>query len=339
MAIAFGNLTTSNQNPGGSSQTLSVNCSAGTDRALFVVITMANSTNFNNATYNGIAMTLVNNQNYSGFAQRQACFYLANPDTGANNLVINFTGSQWSSTSIMAQSLTGASQTAPTNYASNGGSVTPHTESITISANDVIYLSGISNGGQSFNYDIAGSSRTPAFNGHNTNKIVEGAWSSTSLSAGSKDCVTKADSGNITNHRWALSEASVATPTITLSESSLTGFDYVEGSGPSGEQTFTVSGDDLTASATVTAPTNYEVSETSGSGYASSIVLTQTGGNIDGEPVTIYVRLKAGLSPATYNEQIDVTSTGATTQSISVGGTVTAAPVSGTQGSWWYFLK
>ena len=92
-------------------------------------------------------------------------------------------------------------------------------------------------------------------------------------------------------------------------------------------QTFTVSGEDLTASATVTAPTNYEVSLSSGSGFANSVSLTQTSGDIDGEPKTVYVRLKASLSEANYNsETLTVASTGATTKNITLNGSVTAAP-------------
>lgn len=210
MALAFGNLTTSNQNPASNSQTLAVNCSSGTDRGLFVVITMTNTVNFASATYNGVAMTLVSSRQYSGLSQRQAAYYLANPATGTNNLVINFTGNQWNPTSIMAQSFTGVDTTAGVE-ASNGASTTPHSRSLTISNNSVIYATGISNNAQSFNYDIGGSSRTASFNGHNVNKIVEGAWSATGLSAGAQNVTTKADFGTITNNRFEIKEA-VASP-------------------------------------------------------------------------------------------------------------------------------
>lgn len=120
-----------------------------------------------------------------------------------------------------------------------------------------------------------------------------------------------------------------SSPTITLSESALSGFTYVEGSGPSSEQSFTVSGDDLTANVMLTPPTNYEISTGTGGGFSATnpITLTQSGGDIDSEPVTIYVRLKSGLSEASYNnEDIDATSTDATTQSVTCSGSVTGAP-------------
>jgi len=114
-----------------------------------------------------------------------------------------------------------------------------------------------------------------------------------------------------------------STPTITLSESSLNGFSYVVGSGPSAEQTFTAQGSDLTANITITAPTNYEISETSGSGYTSPIVLTQSGGAV--ASTTIYTRLKSGLSVGSYDsEDITASSTGATNKTVTCSGDVTA---------------
>ena len=112
-----------------------------------------------------------------------------------------------------------------------------------------------------------------------------------------------------------------STPIITLSESSLTGFSYVVGSGPSSEQSFTAEGSDLTADITITAPTNYEISETSGSGYTSPITLTQVGGTVS--TTTIYVRLKSGLSVGDYNsEVITASSAGATSKTVTCSGTV-----------------
>lgn len=115
-----------------------------------------------------------------------------------------------------------------------------------------------------------------------------------------------------------------STPTISLSPTSLSGFTYVAGSGPSAEQTFTASGSNLTANISLSAPTNYEISTSSGSGFGSSITLTQSGGTVSN--TTIYVRLKAGLSVGTYNsEDITASSSGATTQNVTCSGTVTAA--------------
>ena len=115
---------------------------------------------------------------------------------------------------------------------------------------------------------------------------------------------------------------SVGSPTIVVNPTSLSGFLYVVGSGPSAEQTFTVNGTNLTNNITLTAPTNYEISLTSGAGFTSSLNLTQTLGIVP--LTTIYVRLKAGLLVNSYNgENIQATSTGATTQNVTCNGNVT----------------
>ncbi|MBS3742120.1 MAG: lamin tail domain-containing protein, partial [Candidatus Cloacimonetes bacterium] len=112
------------------------------------------------------------------------------------------------------------------------------------------------------------------------------------------------------------------TPTIIVDPSSLSGFSYVEGNGPSAEQTFTIEGTNLTDDISITAPTNYEISETSGSGFGSPITLPQTGGSVGLD--TIYVRLKAGLSAGDYNnEDITCSSSGASSKIVTCNGSVT----------------
>jgi uncharacterized repeat protein (TIGR02543 family) len=114
----------------------------------------------------------------------------------------------------------------------------------------------------------------------------------------------------------------VTQATLTVSITTLSGFTYEAGSGPSTEQSFTVSGSNLTANLVVTPSTNYEISSTSGSGFGSSVTLTPTTGTVAN--TTIYIRLKAGLAVANYNlENIAATSSGATTQNVSCSGSVT----------------
>lgn len=110
-------------------------------------------------------------------------------------------------------------------------------------------------------------------------------------------------------------------PSITLAPTSLTGFTYLLGNGPSSEQIITAEGSDLTNDIVLTAPTNYEISETSGSGYTTPITLTQSGGTVS--TTTIYVRLKSELGVNDYNsENITATSIGATQKVVSCSGNV-----------------
>lgn len=116
-----------------------------------------------------------------------------------------------------------------------------------------------------------------------------------------------------------------SSPDITVDPSSLTGFTYVAGGGPSLEKSFTVSGINLTADISITASANYEISTTSGSGYTSPITLIQNGGTVN--DTTIYVRLKAGLNAGNYfNEDITASSTGAIDKTVTCSGTVIPPP-------------
>ena len=111
-----------------------------------------------------------------------------------------------------------------------------------------------------------------------------------------------------------------STPLLSIS-SDVSGLDYFEGNGPSAEQTFSVSGINLTGNLDVTAPTNFEISSTSGSGFGSSVSLTPSSGSV--ASTTLYVRLAAGLSANTYTDVLTATSTGATSETINVSGVVT----------------
>ncbi|MEI6752786.1 MAG: hypothetical protein WCK78_06435 [Paludibacter sp.] len=113
------------------------------------------------------------------------------------------------------------------------------------------------------------------------------------------------------------------TPTI-ISSGTLTSFGYTVGSGPSSSQSFTASGSNLTANIVITAPANYEVSTSAGSGYSTSVTLTQAGGTV--ATTTIYARLVAGLSANTYTGNIAVASVGATAANVAVTGTVVPVP-------------
>jgi len=118
-----------------------------------------------------------------------------------------------------------------------------------------------------------------------------------------------------------------STPLITVTPTILTGFTYVEGSGPSDEQSFTISGENLTADISIAATTNYEISTGTGGSFSATnpIELTQTGGTVAEE--TIYVRLKAGLSVGDFNnEDIIASSTDATNKTVTCSGSVAAPP-------------
>jgi hypothetical protein len=114
-------------------------------------------------------------------------------------------------------------------------------------------------------------------------------------------------------------------PVLGTSVGALSAFNYVEGNGPSVNQTFTINGSLLTADVTVNASTNYEIS-TDGITYSSSSLnLVQTTGTL--ATTTIYVRLKANAIIGKYNENITIQSAGATTRNVACSGSVTSSAV------------
>ena len=120
-------------------------------------------------------------------------------------------------------------------------------------------------------------------------------------------------------------------PLISVSKSSLSTFAQTS-STPSAEQTYTVSGDNLTNDIDITAPTGFEISATSGSGFGSSITLAQSGGNIVGEPKTIYVQQNSAVL-GTVSGNIAHASTGATTKNTAVNGARTGTYYSKSTGN------
>jgi hypothetical protein len=118
-------------------------------------------------------------------------------------------------------------------------------------------------------------------------------------------------------------------PTLVVSPSTLSDFNYTVGSGPSVEQSYNLSGTFLTgypSDITVTAPANYEVSLSSGSGFASSILVPYGSATLGS--TTIYVRLIAGLSIGSYNSAVITNFGGGVISSTDVtcSGSVTAVP-------------
>lgn len=97
-------------------------------------------------------------------------------------------------------------------------------------------------------------------------------------------------------------------PAIAVNPEQLSGFGYVVGSGPSAEQSFTVTGINLESNVTITlSGTAFEMSTASGNAFAaeSPITLTPSDGSVT---QTVYVRLKSGLTVGNYTGSISVNS-------------------------------
>lgn len=102
--------------------------------------------------------------------------------------------------------------------------------------------------------------------------------------------------------------------------SSFTEFTYVLGNGPSASQTFKVEGTDLAGNLTITAPTNYQVSQ-NGSSWSNSVTLNKNAGD-DVPETTLYIRLNSGLAKGDYDGNITF-SDGTNNKTVAVEGSVT----------------
>ena len=110
-------------------------------------------------------------------------------------------------------------------------------------------------------------------------------------------------------------------PVIDVNPSSLD-FGYTHSDNTSAEQSFTLSGSLLTGAPgniTVSAPTNFEVSLTSGSGFGSSVQVPYTSTTLDN--TTIYTRFKPTAPSTDYSGNITNSGDGAAIANVAVSGT------------------
>ena len=116
------------------------------------------------------------------------------------------------------------------------------------------------------------------------------------------------------------------TPTLSVSSPILSGFTYSENAGPSGVQSYNLSGIDLSpvsGDVTVSGSTNYEVSNDN-LNFGPAIVISYSGGSFTDIPV--YVRLKSGLIEGVYNgESISNSGSGASDVFVTCNGNITCA--------------
>ena len=97
-------------------------------------------------------------------------------------------------------------------------------------------------------------------------------------------------------------------PVLTVTTTTLAGLNYLEGNGPSAEQSFTLNGMNLTEAVTLTmGGDDFEMSTETGDNFnaQTSIVLSPEAGSLN---QTIYVRLAEGLDVGSYTSTITVDS-------------------------------
>jgi len=194
-----GNTTSANPTPGASSKTQAHTHNTGDDGLIIAQFTMSNSRTYSGCTYGGQAMTQLYQINRSGLGQRMAFFYLENPPTGSNNLVVSFSGSQWNPISLHIRSFTNSGGVGTS--ARTGGQSTPNTQSLTVEDDSLIMITSCSVNAITSQQIPQGTNRT--YTQHNTNRqVATGAISAdTGHSAGSVALRSTSTFGSITLDR------------------------------------------------------------------------------------------------------------------------------------------
>lgn len=113
-----------------------------------------------------------------------------------------------------------------------------------------------------------------------------------------------------------------ATGLIEASVASLSAFSSTYGT-ESASQNFSVTGEDLTGDITVTAPTGFQVSLTEGSGYAASVILSPTAGDL--ASTAVYVRIPASATPATLSGDVVLSGGGAEAVNVTIPSSTVSA--------------
>ena len=105
---------------------------------------------------------------------------------------------------------------------------------------------------------------------------------------------------------------------LTVSPTSLTGFEAVAGSSASTPKSVAVVGSNLQNNVVVTPPAGYEVCATNNGTFNSTMTLTPSNGNVC---ANVFVRLSANNTPANYNGNMTIAS-GSTSVTVSLSGVV-----------------
>ena len=174
-------------------------------------------------------------------------------------------------------------------------------------------ISGSSAGG------IAGDGNFGNISNNNTSKANGAVWNNTYANSVLTGLTGPNSVWNTTTTPYTLLEPSSSVLTISLPAATLTS---CFGSSSISPTTFGVTGSDLTASVTITVPSDFEISTSLAGTYSSSLTLTNT----STVSQTLYVRLISSATAGDKTGTITATSTGASDVTTTVSGTVNALP-------------
>lgn len=177
-------------------------------------------------------------------------------------------------------------------------------ETLSIEFNGVVYTTGITISGSNWSWTVPNSAN-----------LTTGTYSVVATITDQAGYTLS----DVTSNELTISAAGV--PTIGVSLTQLSPFSTCTGSA-STEQTFTISGSSLTANVVISAPTGFEVSLSSGTGYAPSVTATIASGTLNS--TAVYVRMTTSAT-GTPSGNVTVVS-GSTSENVAVTGAVSAVP-------------
>jgi len=130
-------------------------------------------------------------------------------------------------------------------------------------------------------------------------------------------------STNLSASRWTVDDFAVTNsstpPAVDISTSTATlSFGFQAAGTTSAEKTFSFSAGNLTDDVTLTAPTNFSISKTSGGSFTKSLTYAKaTANNIS---QTVYVRFSPNVNNTTYNEKVTIATNGTGNKTVSLTG-------------------
>jgi hypothetical protein len=182
-APTIGNKTNSITTPVINTVTFSHNNGGGAKNYIFLLVGTNLSATFSGVTYNGVAMTKINETTDATLNYRWAWYKIAAPATGANNVVVTFGAAPYNPVSVFAWSVSDSGGEG--NYVFDAANTSPNSTNITISADSIIVGAAIGGANTGKDITLNGSSRALEFT-NNVNNYTYLSFSDTNLTAGSK---------------------------------------------------------------------------------------------------------------------------------------------------------
>lgn len=210
------------------------------------------------------------------------------------------------------------------------GTLTVNPKALTITANDVTKPFGdtLTSGAGSAAYTITSGGFVGTEGNGVTVTITYGTGAAAGDAAGSypnQVTPSAATGGTFTAGNYSITYASgtitvTADPTISTS-GTLSAVDTIYGTASPAPTSFSVSGIFLTGDLTVTPPSGFEVSLSSGSGYSSPLTIPASGtlGS-----TAVYVRLAAATAFGTYSGNVTISGGGATSKTVATASSAVA---------------